>query len=188
MLCRICILQIQTKTRVLDHADYSASTRQHERYHSDQESICREGYISWTVVGIGDLSCVRNSKCFICQFDRLIGWYPALQAITRDTSATHFREGTSADKATNKIRRLRCRPLPGDNATSCTTRPGMIRLFLVQLLAHTTVPVFSMRLARPEFSFCFVLAAVSGPRKGEAKHTWGRSRSRSSRSWPDVIK
>ena len=35
MLCRICIVQIQPRKRVLDHADCTAPTRQHELDHTD---------------------------------------------------------------------------------------------------------------------------------------------------------
>ena len=30
MLCRICLVQIQSRKHALDHADYTAPTRQHE--------------------------------------------------------------------------------------------------------------------------------------------------------------
>ena len=42
-LCRICILQLQPRKRVPDHAGHTAPTRQHyshERHRTDQESIC----------------------------------------------------------------------------------------------------------------------------------------------------
>ena len=41
-LCRCCIIQIQPRKYVIDHADYTAPRRQHELYHTDQESICPE--------------------------------------------------------------------------------------------------------------------------------------------------
>ena len=34
-MCRICIVQIIPRTHVLDHADYTAPTRQHEPEHTD---------------------------------------------------------------------------------------------------------------------------------------------------------
>ena len=43
MLCRIWIAQIQPRKVVLDHAGYTAPTRQHEldhTDHTDQESFC----------------------------------------------------------------------------------------------------------------------------------------------------
>ena len=42
MLCRICVVQIQPRRRVLYLADCMASTRQHELDHTDQECICPE--------------------------------------------------------------------------------------------------------------------------------------------------
>ena len=42
MLCRICIVQIQHKEHVLDHAEDTAPTRQHELDHTGQEYICPE--------------------------------------------------------------------------------------------------------------------------------------------------
>ena len=39
LLCRICTVQIQPRKYVLDHADYTAPTRQHERDPTDQEFI-----------------------------------------------------------------------------------------------------------------------------------------------------
>ena len=51
MLRMICIVQVQPRRYVLDHADYTAPTRQHELDrtdhtdhidHTDQESICPE--------------------------------------------------------------------------------------------------------------------------------------------------
>ena len=47
-MCGICIVQIQPRKHVLDHAGYTASTRQHEldhtdhTDHTDQEPICPE--------------------------------------------------------------------------------------------------------------------------------------------------
>ena len=35
MLCGICIVHIQPRKRLLDHADDAASTRQHELDHTD---------------------------------------------------------------------------------------------------------------------------------------------------------
>ena len=46
MLCRICTVHIQPRKHVLDHADYTVPTRQHEldhtdhTDHTDQEFIC----------------------------------------------------------------------------------------------------------------------------------------------------
>ena len=43
MLCRICVVQIQHRNHVLDHADYTAPTLQREpdpTDHTDQEYIC----------------------------------------------------------------------------------------------------------------------------------------------------
>ena len=42
MPCRICIVQIETRKPVLDHADYTAPTRQHEPDPTDQELVCPE--------------------------------------------------------------------------------------------------------------------------------------------------
>ena len=42
MLCRICIVQIQPRKYVLDHADYEAPTMPHELDHAYQESVCPE--------------------------------------------------------------------------------------------------------------------------------------------------
>ena len=39
MLWRICVVQIQPRKHVLDHADYTAPTRQHELDHTDQEYL-----------------------------------------------------------------------------------------------------------------------------------------------------
>ena len=43
MLYRICTVQVQPRKHVLDHADYTAPTRQHGLDHTDQQSICPEG-------------------------------------------------------------------------------------------------------------------------------------------------
>ena len=40
---------VNIPTRELGDADYAASTRQCETDHTDQESICPERFISWTV-------------------------------------------------------------------------------------------------------------------------------------------
>ena len=40
MFCRICVVQSQPKKYVLDHANYTALTRQHALDHTGQESIC----------------------------------------------------------------------------------------------------------------------------------------------------
>ena len=60
-LCRICVVQIQPRKHVLDHAGYTAPTRQHEldhtdhtdhtnhtdhTDHTDQDYICPERYRS----------------------------------------------------------------------------------------------------------------------------------------------
>ena len=64
MLHRICILQIQPKNPALDHADYTALTRQHEldhtdhTDHTDQDYICPERLDHQ--VGIDDLSDLRD--------------------------------------------------------------------------------------------------------------------------------
>ena len=58
MLCRICIVQIQPRKHVLDHAGCTAPIRQHEVDPTDQEYICRERPGSWTA-GIDDLICPR---------------------------------------------------------------------------------------------------------------------------------
>ena len=42
MLCRICTVHIQSRKHVIDHADCTAPTLQHELDHTDQESICPE--------------------------------------------------------------------------------------------------------------------------------------------------
>ena len=34
MLCKICVVQIQPRKHVRDHADFAAPTRQHELYHT----------------------------------------------------------------------------------------------------------------------------------------------------------
>ena len=40
---QVCILQVQSRKDMLDHADYySAAARQHEPDHTDQECICLE--------------------------------------------------------------------------------------------------------------------------------------------------
>ena len=36
MLCRICVVQIQPRKHVPDHAGYTAPTRQHELDHTDR--------------------------------------------------------------------------------------------------------------------------------------------------------
>ena len=46
-MCRICAVQIQPRKLVLDHADYTAPTRQHDLDRTDQESICPDGSRSW---------------------------------------------------------------------------------------------------------------------------------------------
>ena len=45
MLCRIRIryFVVQTQHVLVDHADYTAPTRQDELGHTDQESICPSG-------------------------------------------------------------------------------------------------------------------------------------------------
>ena len=35
MLCKICLVQIRPRERVLDDADYTATTRQHKVDHTD---------------------------------------------------------------------------------------------------------------------------------------------------------
>ena len=54
MLCRICIIHIQSRKHVLGHEDYAAPARQHELDHTDQESNCLER--SSHEVGVDDLS------------------------------------------------------------------------------------------------------------------------------------
>ena len=64
------LAQIQHRTHVLDHADYTAPIRQHELDHAYQESICPAWQI-WImnctdVVGINDLSNVYNNIVTTC--------------------------------------------------------------------------------------------------------------------------
>lgn len=63
MLCRICIVQIRPRKHVLDHVDFTVSTRQYELLinTTDQESICSE--ISRSCIGsdLSDLSHVLRS-------------------------------------------------------------------------------------------------------------------------------
>ena len=52
-MCRICIVKIQPRKLVRDHAGYTAPTRQHELSieptdHTDQEYICPERSRSWS--------------------------------------------------------------------------------------------------------------------------------------------
>ena len=61
MLCKICVVQIQPRKRALDHAGYTAATRQHglgHTDHTDQESICPEisRYVSRIRWSVDDLS------------------------------------------------------------------------------------------------------------------------------------
>ena len=66
MLCMICVVQIQPRKHVLDDADNTAGTLQHElddtdhTDHTDQEYIFPERSRSWTVAGIDDLSELWN--------------------------------------------------------------------------------------------------------------------------------
>ena len=45
MLCRIWIAQIQLRKLVLDHADYTAPTRQHELSHTDHTDHTDQEYV-----------------------------------------------------------------------------------------------------------------------------------------------
>ena len=54
MLCRICVVHIQPRKRVLDHSDDTAPTPQRELDHTDQEYMCPEDLDH--DVGIDDLS------------------------------------------------------------------------------------------------------------------------------------
>ena len=44
MGCRICVVQVQPRKHVLDHADYAAPSRQHDlpADHADEGFICAE--------------------------------------------------------------------------------------------------------------------------------------------------
>ena len=45
MLCRICIVQIQPRKHVLDHAVFVAPTRKHELDHTDHTDYTDQEYI-----------------------------------------------------------------------------------------------------------------------------------------------
>ena len=54
-----CVVHIQPRKHVLDRAEYTAPSQQHEldcTDHTDQESLCPEISRSWTVVGTDHLS------------------------------------------------------------------------------------------------------------------------------------
>ena len=60
------IQQIQPRKHVLDHADYTAPTRQHELRHADHKSISPEKNLKVQYrykVGICDVSDVRVHRC-----------------------------------------------------------------------------------------------------------------------------
>ena len=56
MLRRVCTVQIQPRKHLLDHAGYTAPTRQHGLDHTDQELICPAWQISIVKMEIDDLS------------------------------------------------------------------------------------------------------------------------------------
>ena len=63
MLCRIsCVVHIQPRKPVLDHADYSAPARQHEPNHTDQGNPSALNDLHYDV-GIEFLSDVLNIGC-----------------------------------------------------------------------------------------------------------------------------
>lgn len=55
MLCRICITQVQSRKHVLDHAECTDPTRQHELGHTDQDNASSLEYLL-----LVDRSCVHR--------------------------------------------------------------------------------------------------------------------------------
>ena len=55
MLCRICIVQIQTRNHVLVHVDYAAPTKKHELDHTDHT-----GHTDHQVIQIIQVIQIRN--------------------------------------------------------------------------------------------------------------------------------
>ena len=52
----VCTVQIQPKKLGLGHADFAASTGQHEVDHADREYTCPKRHKSCALKGIDDLS------------------------------------------------------------------------------------------------------------------------------------
>ena len=94
MLCRICIVHIQPKKHVLDHADPSTPTRQHELDHIQIRNISAQKYLDHGVA-IDDLFNVWRVHTGPCaKFTRRAGNMQGKTNLSQTAECRYFYSST----------------------------------------------------------------------------------------------